>query len=68
MTSTLIAGLLTGLTYALLGVGVVLVYKTAGFLNLAHAQLGEARPRRRMELLAGLPACGRKRRRDRGPR
>ena len=40
MTSTLIAGLLTGLTYALLGVGVVLVYKTAGFLNLAHAQLG----------------------------
>ncbi|HVE63072.1 MAG TPA: hypothetical protein VNB94_04660, partial [Mycobacteriales bacterium] len=40
MTPTLIAGLLTGLTYALLGVGLVLVYKTAGFLNLAHAQLG----------------------------
>ncbi len=40
MTATLILGLLTGLTYALLGVGLVLVYKTAGFLNLAHAQLG----------------------------
>jgi ABC-type branched-subunit amino acid transport system permease subunit len=40
VTGTLILGLLTGLTYALLAVGLVLVYKTSGFLNLAHAQLG----------------------------
>lgn len=40
MNATLVAGMLTGLTYALLAIGLVLVYQTAGFLNLAHAQLG----------------------------
>lgn len=40
MTPTLVAGTLTGLSYALLAIGLVLVYKAARFLNLAHAQLG----------------------------
>jgi len=40
VTSALIVGLLTGLSYALLGIGLVLVFKTTGFLNLAQAQLG----------------------------
>src|SRR5438270_9841462 len=33
-------GLLNGLTVGLLAVGLVLVYKSNRFLNLAHAQLG----------------------------
>jgi len=37
---TLILGLLNGLTVGLLAVGLVLVYKSNRFLNLAHAQLG----------------------------
>ena len=37
---TLILGLLNGLTIGLLAVGLVLVYKSNRFLNLAHAQLG----------------------------
>lgn len=37
---TLALGLLNGLTIGLLAVGLVLVYKSNRFLNLAHAQLG----------------------------
>jgi len=37
---TLVLGTLNGLTVALLAVGLVLVYKSNRFLNLAHAQLG----------------------------
>ena len=37
---TLVLGLLNGLTVGLLAVGLVLVYKSNRFLNLAHAQLG----------------------------
>jgi ABC-type branched-subunit amino acid transport system ATPase component/ABC-type branched-subunit amino acid transport system permease subunit len=41
MTSgTLVLGVLNGLTIGLLAVGLVLVYKSNRFLNLAHAQLG----------------------------
>src|SRR4051794_13452390 len=41
MTSgTLVLGLLNGYTVGLLAVGLVLVYKSNRFLNLAHAQLG----------------------------
>src|SRR5205807_1016248 len=39
-TGTLVLGLLNGLTIGLLAVGLVLVYKSNRFLNLAHAQLG----------------------------
>src|SRR6266511_1934677 len=35
-----VLGLLNGLTIGLLAVGLVLVYKSNRFLNLAHAQLG----------------------------
>src|SRR5437868_4804819 len=35
-----VLGLLNGLTIGLLAVGLVLVYKSNKFLNLAHAQLG----------------------------
>ena len=35
-----VLGLLNGLTFGLLGIGLVLVYKSNRFLNLAHAQLG----------------------------
>ncbi|MHB8463632.1 MAG: ABC transporter permease subunit [Acidimicrobiales bacterium] len=37
---TLVLGVLNGLTIGLLAVGVVLIYKTNRFINLAHAQLG----------------------------
>jgi ABC-type branched-subunit amino acid transport system ATPase component/ABC-type branched-subunit amino acid transport system permease subunit len=37
---TVVLGLLNGLTIGLLAVGLVLVYKSNRFLNLAHAQLG----------------------------
>ena len=37
---TLLLGLLNGLTIGLLAVGLVLVYKSNRFLNLAHAQMG----------------------------
>jgi ABC-type branched-subunit amino acid transport system ATPase component/ABC-type branched-subunit amino acid transport system permease subunit len=37
---TFVLGLLNGLTIGLLAVGLVLVYKSNRFLNLAHAQLG----------------------------
>src|SRR3954465_13566369 len=36
----LVLGILNGLTIGLLAVGLVLVYKSNRFLNLAHAQLG----------------------------
>jgi ABC-type branched-subunit amino acid transport system ATPase component/ABC-type branched-subunit amino acid transport system permease subunit len=35
-----VLGLITGLTYALLGVGLVLVYKTSRVLNFAHGEMG----------------------------
>src|SRR5207248_6356647 len=35
-----VLGLVTGLTYALLGVGLVLVYKTSRVLNFAHGEMG----------------------------
>src|SRR4051795_8299539 len=37
---TLVLGILNGLTIGLLAVGLVLVYKSNRFLNLAHAQMG----------------------------
>ncbi|HEX4862450.1 MAG TPA: branched-chain amino acid ABC transporter permease/ATP-binding protein [Acidimicrobiales bacterium] len=40
MSAGLVLGFVTGLTYGLLAVGIVLVYKTNRFLNLAHAQFG----------------------------
>ena len=40
MRAALLLGLLEGLLIALLGVGVVLVYKADRFVNLANAQLG----------------------------
>src|SRR5689334_1653886 len=40
MTAGLILGVITGLTYGLLAVGIVLIFKANRFINLAHAQLG----------------------------
>ena len=39
-TGTLVLGLLNGMTIGLLAVGLVLVYKSNRFINLAHAQMG----------------------------
>src|SRR5213080_828919 len=39
-TGAFVLGVLNGLTIGLLAVGLVLVYKSNRFLNLAHAQLG----------------------------
>src|SRR4051794_26133537 len=39
-TGSLVLGLLNGLTIGLLAVGLVLVFKSDRFLNLAHAQMG----------------------------
>jgi ABC-type branched-subunit amino acid transport system ATPase component/ABC-type branched-subunit amino acid transport system permease subunit len=39
-TDSLILGLTTGLTYALLATGLVLIYKSSRFVNFAHGQLG----------------------------
>src|SRR3954452_21921313 len=39
-SGTLVLGVLNGLTIGLLAVGLVLVYKSNRFLNLAHAQMG----------------------------
>ncbi len=36
----LVLGLITGLTYALLGLGLTLVYKTSRVLNFAHGEMG----------------------------
>ena len=40
MTSGLVLGFITGLTYGLLAVGIVLIFRANRFINLAHAQLG----------------------------
>jgi branched-subunit amino acid ABC-type transport system permease component len=37
-TQTIISGLMSGATYTLLGVGLVLVFRTARILNLAHGE------------------------------
>ncbi|MHB8661070.1 MAG: ABC transporter permease subunit [Acidimicrobiales bacterium] len=37
---TLVIGVLYGLTYGMLAIGLVLVYKSNRFLNLAHGQMG----------------------------
>jgi ABC-type branched-subunit amino acid transport system ATPase component/ABC-type branched-subunit amino acid transport system permease subunit len=39
-TGTFVLGLLNGLTIGLLAAGLVLVYKSSGFINLAQAQMG----------------------------
>jgi ABC-type branched-subunit amino acid transport system ATPase component/ABC-type branched-subunit amino acid transport system permease subunit len=36
----IVLGVVTGLTYGLLAVGIVLIFKTNRFINIAHAQLG----------------------------
>jgi ABC-type branched-subunit amino acid transport system ATPase component/ABC-type branched-subunit amino acid transport system permease subunit len=38
--AVLILGLTTGLTYAILSIGLMLIYKSARFVNFAHGQLG----------------------------
>src|SRR5260221_2935920 len=40
MTSGIVLGVLDGLTYGLIAVGLVLVYKAGRFVNLAHGALG----------------------------
>ncbi|MBV9042426.1 MAG: ATP-binding cassette domain-containing protein [Acidimicrobiia bacterium] len=40
MQSGLVLGVITGLTYGILAVGIVLIFKTNRFINMAHAQLG----------------------------
>jgi ABC-type branched-subunit amino acid transport system ATPase component/ABC-type branched-subunit amino acid transport system permease subunit len=40
VSAGIVLGFVTGLTYGLLAVGIVLVYKTNRFLNFAHAQFG----------------------------
>ena len=37
---TLVLGIVVGLTYAILGVGLTLIYKSARFVNFAHGNLG----------------------------
>jgi ABC-type branched-subunit amino acid transport system ATPase component/ABC-type branched-subunit amino acid transport system permease subunit len=39
-TAVLVIGLTTGLTYAILSIGLMLIYKSARFVNFAHGQLG----------------------------
>src|SRR5437762_864239 len=40
MGSGIVLGVVTGLTYGMLAVGIVLVYKAGRFVNLAHGPLG----------------------------
>lgn len=40
LASSMVIGLVTGATYALLGVGLVLVYRSTKVINFAHGQLG----------------------------
>jgi ABC-type branched-subunit amino acid transport system ATPase component/ABC-type branched-subunit amino acid transport system permease subunit len=40
MQAGFVLGIITGLTYGLLAVGIVLIFKANRFINLAHAQLG----------------------------
>ena len=37
---SLILGITSGLTYALLATGLVLIYKSSRYVNFAHGQLG----------------------------
>src|SRR5213596_2205576 len=37
---TIVVGALTGLTYAVLGAGLVLVYRATKVINFAHGQIG----------------------------
>src|SRR6478735_5128052 len=37
-TQAIISGLMTGALYTLLGIGIVLIYRTARVLNLAHGE------------------------------
>ena len=39
-TGILVVGLCSGLAYGLLGVGLVLVFRSSGFINFAHSQVG----------------------------
>ena len=39
-TEVIVIGLVTGLTYALLGLGLTVVYKTTRVLNFAHGEMG----------------------------
>jgi ABC-type branched-subunit amino acid transport system ATPase component/ABC-type branched-subunit amino acid transport system permease subunit len=40
LQSGLVLGVVTGLTYGVLAVGIVLIFKTNRFINMAHAQMG----------------------------
>ncbi|MFD0593254.1 hypothetical protein ACFQZ4_12430 [Catellatospora coxensis] len=40
MIDPIVLGLFTGLTYGLLAVGLVLVYRSSRFLNFAHGSVG----------------------------
>jgi ABC-type branched-subunit amino acid transport system ATPase component/ABC-type branched-subunit amino acid transport system permease subunit len=40
MQTGIVLGIITGLTYGLTAVGIVLIFKTNRFINIAHAQLG----------------------------
>jgi ABC-type branched-subunit amino acid transport system ATPase component/ABC-type branched-subunit amino acid transport system permease subunit len=40
VSAGLVLGFITGLTYGLLAVGIVLIFRASRFINLAHAQLG----------------------------
>ena len=37
---TLVLGIIVGLTYGILGLGLTLIYKSARFVNFAHGNLG----------------------------
>ena len=39
-TPTLVLGLISGLTYGLLGVGLVIIYRSSRIINFAHGQIG----------------------------
>ena len=47
MTAGLVLGFITGLTYGLLAVGIVLIFRANRFINMAHAQLGNPGDARR---------------------
>src|SRR4051794_18658816 len=40
MSAALVLGFITGLTYGLLAVGIVLIFRANRFINVAHAQVG----------------------------
>ena len=39
-TSTLVIGVLSGLTYAILAAGLVLIYRATKVINFAHGEIG----------------------------